>query len=220
MTHKFYNPIMSAVIISCLLFLSSSSALFAEARFKLGVIDMGRVSEEFKKAKDANKILGGERKRLQKKVVAMEDELFKLYERKDKAKNISEELMAKMDGEIGIKLKEREEFLKNSQKNLSDREKELFEPILKEIDGLIQQIGKEEKYDLIVRRPPVLYQAILYGAPIIVLYADPKYDITDKVLKTLNDKYDKEESEKKTKAEDEKKKANKEDNSKPKPVAK
>jgi len=161
---------------------------------------MGKVVEEYKKSKDANSLLKSEFKRLQEEIDTAEEQLLELYERRDKASNLNEDLAAKMNSDIRIKLKEREDMVKNHQKAISEREKELFEPILKEVDELIQQIGKEGKYALIVRRPPVLYQAVLYGAPIIVLYVDPKYDMTDKVLKILNDKYDKEQSEKKTNA--------------------
>ena len=221
MTHKFHNTIIWTAIFGCLLLLSASSALFAQVTFKFGVIDMGKVVEEYKKSKDANSLLKSEYKRLQQDIVKAEDQILELYERRDKASSLNEELVARMDSDIRIKSNELKKMTENHQKAISEREKELFEPILKEVDELIQQIGKEEKYDLIVRRPPVLYQAVLYGAPIIVLYADPKYDITDRVLKILNDKYDKEQSEKKkTKAKDEKKKADKEDNSKPEPVKK
>jgi len=209
MTHKVYSPIIGIVIVSCLLLLPASSTLFAEAGFKFGVIDVERVLEEYKKAIDARKLLKNEFKRLQKEIDNLDNEIRGLIERKDKVSNLpySEELKSKMDSDIDIKLKEREDLVKNHQKNISDTEKELFEPILKEIEDLIQKTGKEEKYGLIVRR-------------LVTLYVDPKYDITDKVLKILNEKYDKEQSEKKIKAKDEKKKADKEDKSKAKPVTK
>ena len=208
MTHKCHNPItIGAVIVSCLLLLSASSTLFAEAGIKFGVIDVEKVLEEYKKAMDARSLLKNEFKRLQKEIDKAEKQIYELYERKDKASNLNEELVAKMDRDISIKLKEREDLVRNHQKAISDKEKELFEPILKEVEDLIQKIGKEEKYGLIVRR-------------LVTLYVDPKYDITDKVLKILNEKYDKEQSEKKIKAKDEKKKADKKDDSKPKPVTK
>jgi len=187
--------------------LSASSTLFAEAGIKFGVIDVEKVLEEYKKAMDARSLLKNEFKRLQKEIDKAEKQIYELYERKDKASNLNEELVAKMDRDISIKLKEREDLVRNHQKAISDKEKELFEPILKEVEDLIQKIGKEEKYGLIVRR-------------LVTLYVDPKYDITDKVLKILNEKYDKEQSEKKIKAKDEKKKADKKDDSKPKPVTK
>ena len=208
MTHKCHNPItIGAVIVSCLLLLSASSTLFAEAGIKFGVIDVEKVLEEYKKAMDARSLLKNEFKRLQKEIDKAEKQIYELYERKDKASNLNEELVAKMDRDISIKLKEREDLVRNHQKAISDKEKELFEPILKEVEDLIQKIGKEDKYGLIVRR-------------LVTLYVDPKYDITDKVLKILNEKYDKEQSEKKIKAKDEKKKADKKDDSKPKPVTK
>ena len=53
-----------------------------------------------------------------------------------------------------------------------------FEPILKEIETLIKEIGKDGGYNLILEKR------------LVTLYVDPSYDLTEAVIQTLNERYD------------------------------
>ncbi|MFQ6043228.1 MAG: OmpH family outer membrane protein, partial [Candidatus Poribacteria bacterium] len=56
---------------------------------------------------------------------------------------------------------------------------------INEIEELIKKIGKEEGFSIILEKG------------LVTLYVEPKYDLTDRVLKILNDRYDKEHPEQK-----------------------
>ena len=62
------------------------------------------------------------------------------------------------------------------QKELQKKEQELLGRVLRDLDGVIQKVGKEKGYLLIVERKQ---GGIVYGAPEI--------DVTDEVIKVFDD---------------------------------
>ena len=77
--------------------------------------------------------------------------------------------------------------MQNGQQALIEKQKELLEPIIEEVKALIEEIGESESYSLI------LDQRLTVGAYSIpvALYVSSKYDLTDRIIKKLNDKYNK-----------------------------
>ena len=89
--------------------------------------------------------------------------------------------------DIRTKQEEYQQRLQNGQQALIEKQKELLEPIIEEVKTLIEEIGESENYSLI------LDQRLTVGAYSIpvALYVSSKYDLTDRIIKKLNDKYNK-----------------------------
>ena len=162
-------------------------ALCADAQdFRLGVIDTQRVIEGYKKAKEADAELKALEERLTTRLKGLEDEIVVSEERLTKQELfLDDDAVRAARQDIRIKQEEYRQRLENGQQALIEKQKELLEPIIEEVKVLIEEIGKNENYSLI------LDQRLTVGAYSIpvALYVSPKYDLTERIIKTLNAKY-------------------------------
>jgi Skp family chaperone for outer membrane proteins len=165
----------------------SPTASFAQTLFKIGVVDTQRVVDEYKKAKEVDSILRTAVERLRSELTDIDDELRQMQEKLDKQRLFLEDEQKEMQmrNEIRLKQEEMRDHAERGQEAIDEKRKELGEPIVKEIEELIQKIGKEENFSIILEKG------------LVTLYVEPKYDLTDRVLKILNDKYDQEHPEQK-----------------------
>jgi outer membrane protein len=132
--------------------------------------------------------------RLREELKVIDDEFRQMQEKLDKQRLFldNEQKEMEMRNEIRLKQEELRARAEKGQEAIDEKRQELGEPIVREIEELIQQIGKEEDFNIILEKG------------LVTLYVNPKYDLTDRVLKILNDRYDKEhpEQKKETAAED------------------
>ena len=165
----------------------NSTVVFAQTTFKIGVVDTQRVVDEYKKAKEVDGILRTAVERLRDELKQMDDELRQMQEKLDKQRLFldNEQKELQMRNEIRLKQEEMSAQAGRGQEAIDEKRKELGEPIIREIEELIKKIGREEGFSMILEKG------------LVTLYVDPKYDLTDRVLKTLNDNYDKEHPEQK-----------------------
>ena len=91
---------------------------------------------------------------------------------------MSDKEKAKKQEEINAKTKELQEFQRTSETTLLKDRDERLKEILQDIQGIVEDFAKKEKYDLIFNE-----RTLLYG--------DDSMDITPTVLKQLNDNYKK-----------------------------
>ena len=155
----------------------------AENNFKLGVVDTQRVFENFAKAQEANEILQNAQDKLTNQLRDIQQQIDTMVERLEKQKLFLDapETQA-LEADIGLKRQELQRELEIGQESIMAKREELLAPLTQEIEGLLQQVGESEGYSLILEKR------------LVTLYVDPKYDLTEKVLKLLNDAYEKEKS--------------------------
>ena len=155
----------------------------AENSFKLGVVDTQRVFENFTKAQEANEILKTAEERLRNELNGIQQEIGTMEERLTKQKLFLDASETQtLEADIRLKRQELQRELENGQESLMTKREELFAPLTQEIESLLQQVGESEGYSLILEKR------------LVTLYVDPKYDLTERVLKLLNDTYEKEKS--------------------------
>jgi len=179
------SKVLSRIL--CLLLLVAVSLVDAQD-FRLGVIDTQRVIEGYDKAKEADTELKTLEERLKNRLKGLEEEIVTLEERLTKQELfLDDDAVRSARQDIRIKQEEYRQRLENGQQALIEKQKELLEPIIEEVKTLIEQIGKDENYSLI------LDQRLTVGAYSIpvALYVSPKYDLTDRVIKKLNEKSNK-----------------------------
>ena len=140
---------------------------------KIAYMDLGKVFDEYNKTKDLDKQLEaksntkqGDRDKLVAEIKKMKDDL-------DLAKDADN---AKKQSAIEEKLKKLQDFDKESRDALRKDRDDMARSILKEIKDTIDDIGKKEGYVYILDS-----RAVLFGGDV--------NNLTDRILKILNDQY-------------------------------
>ncbi len=171
--------------ISLILFGSFSIGFGAAAEndFKLGVVDTQRVFENFTKAQEANEILKSAQDRLTNELQGIQQEIATMEDRLSKQRLFLETPETQtLEADIRLKRQKLQSELEIGQESILAKREELLAPLTQDIEGLLQQVGESEGYSLILEKR------------LVTLYVDPKYDLTERVLKLLNDAYEKEKS--------------------------
>ena len=181
----------SILILSIFLALSFTG-LAESASLKYGVVNIQRVLRVSKGGRVASSSLERERKRLQVSIQKRREDLAAL------AKKV-QELQLEIEQKSAIwrtEEKERKAFdlrsqrrefarendnlrrlVRESERDLQDRRKIAIEKVLKEVRSIVEEIGKQEGFDVIVE-----------NATGGVLFINPKMDLTERVIKLYDQK--------------------------------
>ena len=173
------------LVLSVILFGSFSVGFNAAAQntLKLAVVDTQNVFENYTKAQEANEILKTAEERLRTQLNGIQEEIGTMEERLTKQKLFLEAAETEtLQADIRIKRQELQRELEIGQESLIAKREELLAPLTQEIEALLKQMGESEGYSFIFEKR------------LVTLYVDPKYDLTERVVKRLNDAYEKEKS--------------------------
>ncbi len=155
------------------IFLSYANLVFAAGGEKIAYMDLGKVFDEYNKTKDLDKQLAGKGDAKQAERDKMVTEIKKL---KDELDLMSDKGKEAKQAAIDDKIKKLQEFDRGTRDDLRKERDDMARVILKEIKDVIDDMGKKEGYSLILDS-----RAVLYGTD--------SDNLTEEVLKTLNDKY-------------------------------
>ena len=169
------KSVISKVV--AMLFLASVSLGAVNSAFaageKIAFMDLGKIFDEYNKTKDLDKQLENkgtakqaERDKLVAEIKKLKDEFELMSDKGKEAKQAA----------IDEKIKKLQDFDRESRDALRKERDDMARQILNEIKGVIDEVGKKEAYLLILDS-----RAILYGKE-----GD---DLTNSILKMLNDKY-------------------------------
>lgn len=155
-------------------FLVSTFSSSAEST-KIGYIDLQRIVYESDEGKKAKSELDALIKSKQAVVDEKRQNLEKLKSELDKqASVLSPEARKAKQDEIEKLEREYLRFAQDSETELRKKDAELKERIVKEIFELMEKIGKEEGYTLILDRS-------------MVIYGNKEIDITNNIIKKYNE---------------------------------
>lgn len=151
-----------------------SGAAWAET--KVGYLDVTRVAEESPQYAAARKSLRQELERRESELRTSADQLEKLQEKLKRDASVMGEVEVK---KLERDILSRQRRLKNSQdeyrEELSLRQNEERNKLLRQVAEVVKEIGKAEGYDLIITDG--------------VAYFSKQVDISDKVLQRLKQKF-------------------------------
>lgn len=165
-----------SVIFLLVFFLSVASAAKA-ADVKIGVVDFKQILENSDVGKEVNSDLKKEFKRMESDFETKKNELEELKKKLEReAMVMSQEMREEKEIELRVKLKNAQELEKKYRQELMKQEKSAVNEIQKEVLEILQDVGKKEKYTVI-------------SSKIGVLYADDAVDLTDRVIKMLNQRH-------------------------------
>ena len=153
-----------------------SAPLTAQAADRpLAVVDSQRIADEYEAARDAQEQYQKFLRELEKEVADKEKELTAL------AEEIESQQMLLGEDALKIKMQNFEqqradyfEFREGIDQRAEDEYNTKISPILDQVKTIVERIGKEKGYGLIVD-----------SAALAVLYIDSDYDLTDDVLAAL-----------------------------------
>jgi len=145
---------------------------------KVGYIDFAKVFELYSKTKPQVTQYYSKRDEVQRKIENMQKELEALYkDLQDKGMLYSEETKSKKQEELNQKYTEYQNFVNMKGQDLMDKENTLTQAITAEIQKVVEQIGQDGGYSLILKKSDILY-------------GSPEMDLTDILLQKLNLKDD------------------------------
>ena len=163
------------VTIAGIFLLSIVGTVFAQSEEKIGLVDLSKAFDEYQKTKDFDKALEGkgdikqqDREKLVKEIREMRDELELL----------NESARAKKEKDIEAKIRSLQEFDQDTKAELTKERDDMVRDILKEMSDVIQSYGKTQGYSIILNDR-------------VLLYGDKSLDLTDEIIKILNDSYKK-----------------------------
>ena len=166
--------ILSMVFVFAFLTTASVFAQSLDGK-KVGYVDLSHIFDEYGKTKEYDAVL-------EKKHTEYEDarnkKLDKIREEQGKLALLKEDEKVKLQESIDKDKADLLEFDRQQQTDLKKQRDEKIREILLEIEKIVHDFAEKEKFALILN-----YRVLIYG--------DKTMDLTEKVLKLLNDTYKK-----------------------------
>lgn len=173
----------------------------AEAEdFKIGIVDISRVFEKYQKRIDLDQKLKEQEKGFQDEVNKKRKEIIDLDE-ETQLLDLGSESRSNNETMMERKNVELEGYAKFAERQLLKKYKNFFENIYEEVVLKVEEIGKQEGYDLIIKKEESDLKSgrisdLQFKIGIrTVLYHSDSVDITLDVIDNLNASYSKEKGE-------------------------
>jgi len=154
--------------------LSEVRLAFAQAApaFKVGIVDVDKVARDSKKGKAKFTALEAEAKTKSTELEKEKAEIDRLKkEFEDKQMVWSEDTKKQKANDLELKARSFERKIMDYRDQLRKREQEVLNPLEKSMSDVIEKLGTEQKYSLILD---------LRG---VIIFYDPKLQITDSITK-------------------------------------
>ena len=155
----------------------AAGAMPAFAEMKVAVVDVQTAianSDQSKKlVAEMQKEFKGQQDQLRK----IQSQAAALLEKAQKNSDVMSSMQKRrLQNEIESKNSDFEYLRQKLRKQVQERRQELFQPVDKEVQQAIEDLVREDKYDLIIPAQATLY-------------INPVYDVTNKVTEKLNSYY-------------------------------
>jgi Skp family chaperone for outer membrane proteins len=165
--------------------------------FKIGVVDIGGVFEKYQKRIDLDQKLKEREKEFQDEINKKRKELIDLDE-ETQLLDLGSESRGKNESLLERKTAELEGYAKFAERQLLKKYKDFFENIYQEVVLKVEEIGKQNNFDLIIKKEePELKSGQISDLQFkigirTVLYHSESVNITLDVIDSLNASYSKE----------------------------
>jgi outer membrane protein len=168
---------MKKIVLSLVMLLAvCASPVFAAE--PVYVVDMQRVISESIMGKAAKADMEAELKKREGSLTKTQNDLKAMKADIDKqASVLSKDAMKAKQEALMAKDREFQRSFQENREALAKKNNEAIGAIIKDIDAIIKDLSKENSYKIVLEKDQRF-----------VLYIDESYDLTDKVIKALNDK--------------------------------
>ncbi len=144
---------------------------------KIGFVDIQKALEECNVGKKAKEELQDMVEKKQVEIDRLGAEIENLQKVLEEQVMLSAEKKKEKENAINEKMEIYQKLALSAKKEISRKESDLTEPLIKKIRDIIDKIGQEKGYSLILEKS---YSSVLYGSQEI--------DLTSSVIKELNEK--------------------------------
>ena len=144
---------------------------FADKESKIGYVDLSHLFDDYYKTKEYDKVLEAKNSDFEKESNA---KLDKIREAQSKLSLLKEQEKAKLEEDIEKMKNELLEYNKQKKTDLTKERNEKIREILLEIEKVVSDYAQKQKYDIILNDR-------------VLIYGDKSYDLTDQILKILNE---------------------------------
>lgn len=159
-------------LVTALLLGSAAPALAQDAPLRIGYVNSDRVLRDATPAKAADAKLEAEFGRRRKELADSEARLRTLAEKFEKDRvTLNEAERTRREREVLDLDRDLQRKRRELQEDFGQRRNEEIAALVERANRAIRQVSEQEKYDLILQD---------------VVYANPRIDITDKVIRILN----------------------------------
>jgi outer membrane protein len=146
----------------------------AQDRMKIGFIDVRRVVTESAPGKRAGERLQAQLKKAEADTLKERQDLERMRsDLEKKGPLLKEEERRNLEADFQKRSVNLQRTMGDLQQEIQAKERELMQDILKDLEGIVSDIGKTDKFTLILDRSQILF-------------GDQTIDITNKVIETFN----------------------------------
>ncbi len=166
--------LMYTLIFTAVLMITAGSS-FARGQ-KIGFFDLQKVIKTSQWGQEVQSKLKAEEKKIKGKLKQKQEELKKLqqdYQKKQAM--LGTEAKKKKIAELERKRREGEQFIVQANRKMQNLSQELMKPLLEKVFEVVKEIAKKEKYDFV-------FEARRSG----LVFAEDKYDLTNKIVKRID----------------------------------
>lgn len=150
------------------------SLSYAQERIKIGYIDIQRVISESQAGKRAKERFQAQVKKAEADILKERQDIERLKSDLDKkGPLLKEEERRNMESDLQKRSINLQRSMSDHQQELQVKNNEMMSEILKELERIVNEVGKAEKFTMILERSQILY-------------SDQGIDITNKVIETYN----------------------------------
>jgi Skp family chaperone for outer membrane proteins len=163
---------------------------------RIGIVDISKVFEKYNKRIDLDKELKGLETEFQDEINKKRKEMIDLDE-ETQLLDLGSESRSKNEELLERKNVELEGYAKFAERQLLKKYKDFFENTYGEVVKRVEEFGKQENFDLIVKKEaPELESGQISDLQFkigirTVLYHSKSIDITSNIIENLNDTYSK-----------------------------
>lgn len=152
----------------------SFAAAHAQERIKIGFVDIQRVIAESQAGKQARGRFQDQVKKAESDVLKERQDIERMKSELDKkGPLLKDEERRRLEADLQKRSVQLQRSMADHQQELQTKNNQLMAEILKELEKIVNEVGKAEKFTLILERSQVLY-------------SDQGIDITNKVIETYN----------------------------------
>ena len=164
------------MILAATLALGSNAARAQDATTNIGTVDMQKALQSVEAGKKAKSQLEKEFNAKKKELQAEEASIKKMGEEfKKQSLVMNDEARAKKQGELQERIMKFQETTGRSQQEIQVKERELTEPIIVKLRGVIGEIAKQKGYGVVLEKNENT-----------VLFSQEKDDLTTEVVTAFN----------------------------------
>jgi outer membrane protein len=146
----------------------------AQEKIKIGYIDIQRVISESQAGKRARERFQAQVKKAEADIVKERQELERLKSDLDKkGPLLKEDERRNIESDLQKRSVNLQRSMADHQQELQAKNNEMMADILKELEKIVNEVGKAEKFTLILERSQILY-------------SDQGIDITSRVIESYN----------------------------------